>query len=145
MFAKALPHASLLTGQPPTTAPVSEKPPATISGVGLLHSDHFNYKFFTLNNQEIIIRQAVPGDKIYSKTITDEMESSAKARGTGIAKRSPEYIEKKIDDGKAVIAIGRQNFGADVLDEHERLFEAHRGDVRAAAPATGDDAPGRQA
>lgn len=32
------------------------------------------------------------------------MEASAKARGTGIAKRSPEYIEKKMEEGKAVIA-----------------------------------------
>jgi len=32
------------------------------------------------------------------------MESSAKARGTGIAKRSPEYLEKKMEEGKAVIA-----------------------------------------
>lgn len=30
------------------------------------------------------------------------------ARGTGIAKRSPEYISKKIDEGKAVIAVTRQ-------------------------------------
>lgn len=33
------------------------------------------------------------------------MESSAKARGTGIAKRSPEYLAQKIDEGKAVIAV----------------------------------------
>ncbi|MBK7097540.1 MAG: GNAT family N-acetyltransferase [Sphingobacteriales bacterium] len=33
------------------------------------------------------------------------MESSANARGTGIAKRSPDYIEKKIDEEKAVIAL----------------------------------------
>ena len=33
------------------------------------------------------------------------MASSAQARGTGIAKRSPEYIEKKIQEGKAVIAV----------------------------------------
>src|SRR5690348_858494 len=32
------------------------------------------------------------------------MEESAKARGTGIAKRSPQYIEQKMDEGKAVIA-----------------------------------------
>lgn len=32
------------------------------------------------------------------------MESSAKARGTGIAKRSPEYVQLKMDEGKAVIA-----------------------------------------
>lgn len=33
------------------------------------------------------------------------MESSAKARGTGIAKRSPDYITHKMLEGKAVIAI----------------------------------------
>src|SRR5687768_6325176 len=32
------------------------------------------------------------------------MEESAKARGTGIAKRSPAYIEMKMREGKAVIA-----------------------------------------
>ncbi|MFV0604620.1 MAG: GNAT family N-acetyltransferase [Niabella sp.] len=58
-----------------------------------------------MDNQEIIVRQAVPNDKKFATTITDEMESSAKARGTGIAKRSPAYIEKKIDEGKAVIAL----------------------------------------
>src|SRR5689334_3510552 len=33
------------------------------------------------------------------------MAASAAARGTGIAKRSPEYIEQKMDEGKAVIAL----------------------------------------
>jgi len=33
------------------------------------------------------------------------MEESAKARGTGIAKRSPDYIREKINEGKAVIAL----------------------------------------
>lgn len=33
------------------------------------------------------------------------MASSAKARGTGIAKRSPDYIEQKMEEGKAVIAL----------------------------------------
>lgn len=37
--------------------------------------------------------------------ITAEMELSAKARGTGIAIRSPDYIIKKISEGKAVIAV----------------------------------------
>lgn len=58
-----------------------------------------------MDNQNIIIRVAVADDKKFAKTITDEMESSAKARGTGIAKRTPEYIEQKIDEGKAVIAV----------------------------------------
>jgi hypothetical protein len=56
-------------------------------------------------DQQIIIRVANSGDIHYSQTITDEMESSAKARGTGIAKRSPEYVAKKMEEGKAVIAV----------------------------------------
>ena len=53
----------------------------------------------------IIVRVANSGDTHYAQTITDEMESSAKARGTGIAKRSPEYVAKKMEEGKAVIAL----------------------------------------
>lgn len=56
-------------------------------------------------NNNIIIRVATPEDKIYATTITEEMGSSAKARGTGIAKRTPEYLSQKIDEGKAVIAV----------------------------------------
>lgn len=55
-------------------------------------------------DQQIIIRVANSGDIHYSETITSEMEASAKARGTGIAKRSPEYVAKKMEEGKAVIA-----------------------------------------
>ena len=58
-----------------------------------------------MDNQQIIIRVATHEDKVYANTITSEMESSAMARGTGIAKRSPEYIEQKIEEGKAVIAV----------------------------------------
>ncbi len=58
-----------------------------------------------MNNQNIVIRVATAADKVYATTITDEMESSAKARGTGIAKRSPEYVAQKIEEGKAVIAV----------------------------------------
>lgn len=52
---------------------------------------------------------ATSDDKHYAVTITNEMEASAKARGTGIAKRSPAYLEKKMEEGKAVIA--HQNDG----------------------------------
>jgi hypothetical protein len=58
-----------------------------------------------LENQHIIVRVATPDDIHYSNTITDEMEASAKARGTGIAKRSPAYVELKMQEGKAVIAV----------------------------------------
>jgi hypothetical protein len=43
----------------------------------------------------------------FAETICDEMAESAKARGTGIAKRSPEYISNKMLEGKAVIAINK--------------------------------------
>jgi hypothetical protein len=41
----------------------------------------------------------------YAETICQEMSESAKARGTGIATRSPEYIREKMQEGKAVIAL----------------------------------------
>ncbi|MCC7467212.1 MAG: GNAT family N-acetyltransferase [Saprospiraceae bacterium] len=41
----------------------------------------------------------------FAPLICEEMESSAKARGTGIAKRSPEYLQQKMSEGKAVIAF----------------------------------------
>ena len=41
----------------------------------------------------------------YAEEICKEMEESAKVRGTGIAKRSPEYVKKKMIEGKAVIAL----------------------------------------
>lgn len=57
------------------------------------------------NQQKIIIRVANIADTHYAQQITDEMEASAKARGTGIAKRSPDYVAKKMLEGKAVIAL----------------------------------------
>lgn len=57
-----------------------------------------------MNTQQFIIREALPADSIYAATIAAEMESSAKARGTGIAQRSPGYLVSKIEEGKAVIA-----------------------------------------
>jgi hypothetical protein len=41
----------------------------------------------------------------YAAQICDEMAQSAKARGTGIAQRSPEYVANKMLEGKAVIAL----------------------------------------
>lgn len=54
---------------------------------------------------KIIVRTATAADTHYAETITTEMAESAKARGTGIAKRSPEYVQKKMEEGKAVIAL----------------------------------------
>ncbi|HXS36816.1 MAG TPA: hypothetical protein VN721_08955 [Flavipsychrobacter sp.] len=48
----------------------------------------------------------------FAKIICDEMEASAKARGTGIAKRSPEYISQKMLEGKSVIAFNEEGIWA---------------------------------
>lgn len=58
-----------------------------------------------MEHSDIIIRTATFADIIYATIITDEMEASAQARGTGIAKRSPEYVALKMEEGKAVIAV----------------------------------------
>jgi len=59
--------------------------------------------------QNIIVRIANSGDSDFAEMITSEMEESAKARGTGIAKRSPQYIIQKMIEGKAVIALTQNN------------------------------------
>lgn len=41
----------------------------------------------------------------YSEQVCELIVDAAKLRGTGIAKRTPEYISSKITDGKAVIAL----------------------------------------
>lgn len=46
----------------------------------------------------------------YVQTILDTIEAAAKVRGTGIAKRSPEYVEQKIREGKAIIALAGEEF-----------------------------------
>jgi hypothetical protein len=48
----------------------------------------------------------------FAVVIAAEMESSAKARGTGIAKRTPEYIEQKMLEGKAVVAFSKDGIWA---------------------------------
>ncbi|TAH20548.1 MAG: GNAT family N-acetyltransferase [Cytophagales bacterium] len=54
---------------------------------------------------EFIVQVATEEHLHYAETICKEMEESARQRGTGIAKRDPEYIRQKIREGKAVIAI----------------------------------------
>jgi GNAT superfamily N-acetyltransferase len=41
----------------------------------------------------------------YANIIVEMIEDAAKKRGTGIAKRQPEYIIKKMNEGKAIIAL----------------------------------------
>ncbi len=46
----------------------------------------------------------------YAGIICDTIEESAKVRGTGIARRTPEYIISKMEKGNAVIALDGEKF-----------------------------------
>jgi hypothetical protein len=46
----------------------------------------------------------------YAPVILQTIEDAAQVRGTGIAKRSPEYIEQKMREGKAIIAFVDNEF-----------------------------------
>lgn len=47
---------------------------------------------------------------IYAEEICAEIEKSAKVRGTGIAKREPEYIRQKLANGNSIIALDGDKF-----------------------------------
>lgn len=47
---------------------------------------------------------------IHARDISTCIGESAKMRGTGIARRSPEYISKKMEAGNAVIALENDKF-----------------------------------
>jgi len=46
----------------------------------------------------------------YATAISDTITESAQVRGTGIAKRTPEYIQKRLQNGNAVIALDGDTF-----------------------------------
>lgn len=46
----------------------------------------------------------------YAQIICDTIAESAKVRGTGIAKRTPEYIMKRLQNGNAIIALDGDKF-----------------------------------
>ena len=58
-----------------------------------------------MNSNDFIVQVALPGHRVFAEEIVTEMAESAKARGTGIATRSPEYVAGKMQEGKAVIAF----------------------------------------
>lgn len=46
----------------------------------------------------------------FAEVICDTIEESAKVRGTGIARRTPEYILTKMQNGNAIIALDGEKF-----------------------------------
>lgn len=47
---------------------------------------------------------------VYAQIICDTIEKAAQIRGTGIARRKPEYIISKMEKGNAVIALDKKQF-----------------------------------
>lgn len=73
---------------------------------------------------EIKILVADMSHAIYAERICQLIFQSAQERGTGIAKRTPEYIIKKMREGKSVIALdGEKLVGSSYIEtwSHERF------------------------
>ena len=58
-----------------------------------------------MNNDQVSVMFATDEHVKYSEHIVNLIYESALQRGTGIARRSPKYIEDKIKGGKAVVAM----------------------------------------
>lgn len=65
----------------------------------------------------------------YAQIICDTIEQSALLRGTGIAKRTPEYIQKKMESKDAVIALDNGNLAGFCYIEswQDSNYVAHSG------------------
>lgn len=59
---------------------------------------------------EIDVMVADATHEVYVDTILDTIEAAAKVRGTGIAKRTHEYVTQKMIEGKAIIALADNEF-----------------------------------
>ncbi|MFM2268431.1 MAG: hypothetical protein RL757_1872 [Bacteroidota bacterium] len=59
----------------------------------------------TAKKVEILVLISTEKHNEYSQYICDLIEASARVRGTGIAKRDPKYIQKKLETSHAVIAL----------------------------------------
>lgn len=74
-------------------------------------------------DDELTVEVASEKHLIYVDEILNTIEEAAKVRGTGIAKRKPEYLAQKIKEAKAVIALKGDRFaGFSYIEtwEHKR-------------------------
>ena len=60
--------------------------------------------------EDFIVEVASEKHIPYIPEILKTIEDATKVRGTGIAKRKPEYIEQKMREGKAIIAMKGRPF-----------------------------------
>lgn len=77
----------------------------------------------------VIIQYASGVHLQYAEAICELIESAAKERGTGIAKREPEYIRAKMNNGNAVIALDGNNLAGFCYIEiwQEKQYVANSG------------------
>ncbi len=59
---------------------------------------------------EIDVMVAEASHEIYVDHILDTIDAAAQVRGTGIAKRTHEYLAQKMKEGKAIIALHGEEF-----------------------------------
>ena len=57
------------------------------------------------DNKEIEVIVAGPEHEVYVDTILQTIADAAKVRGTGIAKRTHEYLATKMKEAKAVLYL----------------------------------------
>ena len=62
-----------------------------------------------MEQTEIDVLVAGPEHEVYVDTILETIAEAAKVRGTGIAKRTHEYLTKKMQEAKAVIALRKSD------------------------------------
>ena len=62
-----------------------------------------------MNKDSIEVVVAGPEHEKYVDTILDTIAEAAKVRGTGIAKRTHEYVATKMMEAKAVIALSKED------------------------------------
>jgi hypothetical protein len=58
--------------------------------------------------REVLVVEANDQHYKYAAQICDMIETAAKIRGTGIAKRDASYIEQKMKENKAIIALNEE-------------------------------------
>ncbi len=82
-----------------------------------------------IESKEIEIVVASSEHVKYVDEVLDTITKAAKVRGTGIAKRSPEYVKQKMIEGKAVLALYHGKFAGFSYIESwsNKLFVANSG------------------
>ena len=86
-----------------------------------------------MDTNNIVVKYANASHAQYAEHICQLIYESALQRGTGIAKRSPEYIAEKINGGKAVVALdGDKLIGFSYIVTAKSLpsFGSTKGNIR---------------